>query len=151
MERITPRWLTHLLQRTPVEAGIYRLNRVKDESKVTVDCSDRDERVLPQTFVDYEEHPREYMLSAVNTVVDIHTRSTACAKVRNPLTMLLIRNKISCSLITNPGPFSSRRARKARDSVQSRLPPQTLCRRLRNRAPSLRHSRFPAWNSTAIP
>jgi hypothetical protein len=29
---------------------------------------------LPQTFVDYEEHPREYMLSAVNTVVDVHTR-----------------------------------------------------------------------------
>src|ERR1700677_1753967 len=74
MARITPRWLTHLLQWVPVEAGIYRLNRVKDESRVTVDCSDRDERVLPQTYVDYEEHPREYMLSAVNTVVDIHTR-----------------------------------------------------------------------------
>jgi Phage capsid-like protein len=74
MQRITPRWLTHLLQWVPVEAGIYRLNRVKDESKVTVDCSDRDERVLPQTFVDYEEKPREYMLSAVNTVVDVHTR-----------------------------------------------------------------------------
>ena len=54
MSRITPRWLTHLLQWTPVEAGIYRLNRVKDESKVTVDCSDRDERDLPQTYVDYE-------------------------------------------------------------------------------------------------
>ncbi len=74
MARITPRWLTHLLQWVPVEAGIYRLNRVKDESRVTVDCSDRDERVLPQTYVDYEEHPREYMLSAVNTVVDVHTR-----------------------------------------------------------------------------
>jgi Phage capsid-like protein len=74
MQRITPRWLTHLLQWVPVEAGIYRLNRVKDESKVTVECSDRDERELPQTFVDYEEHPREFMLSAVNTVVDIHTR-----------------------------------------------------------------------------
>jgi len=57
MVRITPRWLTHLLQWVPVEAGIYRLNRVKDEANVAVDCSDRDERVLPQTFVDYEEHP----------------------------------------------------------------------------------------------
>src|SRR5580658_9230176 len=72
MSRITPRWLTHLLQWTPVEAGIYRLNRVKDESKVTVDCSDRDERDLPHTFVDYESPAREYMLTAVNTVVDIH-------------------------------------------------------------------------------
>lgn len=74
LSRITPRWLTHLLQWVPVEAGIYRLNRVKDEAAVEVDCSDRDERVLPQTFVDYEERPREYMLSAVNTVVDVHTR-----------------------------------------------------------------------------
>src|SRR6202161_1905895 len=74
MLRITPRWLTHLLQWVPVEAGIYRLNRVKDEANVIVDCSDRDERVLPQTFVDYEEHPREYMLTAVNTVLDVHTR-----------------------------------------------------------------------------
>ena len=74
MSSITPRWLTHLLQWVPVEAGIYRLNRVKDASSVTVDCSVRDERVLPQTFVDYEEHPREYMLSAVNTVLDVHTR-----------------------------------------------------------------------------
>src|ERR1700685_2815672 len=74
MSSISPRWLTHLLQWVPVEAGIYRLNRVKDASKVTVDCSDRDERVLPQTYVDYEEHPREYMLSAVNTVLDVHTR-----------------------------------------------------------------------------
>ena len=74
LKRITPRWLTHLLQWVPVEAGIYRLNRVKDEANVTVDCSARDERELPQTFVDYQETPREYMLSAVNTVVDVHTR-----------------------------------------------------------------------------
>ena len=74
MSSITPRWLTHLLQWVPVEAGIYRVNKVKDEGNVTVDCSDRDERVLPQTFVDYVETPREYMLSAVNTVLDVHTR-----------------------------------------------------------------------------
>jgi hypothetical protein len=74
MGTITPRWLTHLLQWVPVEAGIYRLNRVKDASKVVVECSDRDERVLPQTFVDYEENAREYMLTAVNTVLDVHTR-----------------------------------------------------------------------------
>jgi hypothetical protein len=74
MSSITPRWLTHLLQWVPVEAGIYRLNRVKDASSVQVDCSVRDERVLPQTFVDYEERPREYMLSSVNTVLDVHTR-----------------------------------------------------------------------------
>ena len=74
MSRITPRWLTHLLQWVPLEAGIYRVNRVKDASSVTVDCSARDERVLPETFVDYDENPREYQLSAVTTVVEVHTR-----------------------------------------------------------------------------
>lgn len=74
MSSITPRWLTHLLPWVGVEAGIYRLNRVKDASRVLVACSQRDERELPETFVDYEENPREYFLSAVTTVVDVHTR-----------------------------------------------------------------------------
>lgn len=71
---ITPRWLTHLLPWSPVEAGIFRLNTVKDASRVLVGCSRRDESELPETFVDYNETPREYMLSAVNTVLDVHTR-----------------------------------------------------------------------------
>jgi hypothetical protein len=109
MSRITPRWLTHLLQWVPVEAGIYRLNRVKDESKVTVDCSDRDERTLPQTFVDYDEHPREYMLSAVNTVVDIHTRVSDLYSVpynqiaeQLRLTIEIIKERQESELINNP-------------------------------------------------
>jgi len=71
---ITPRWLTHLLPWVPVEAGIYRVNRVRDASRVEVACSLRDERDLPQTWVDYEDPAREYMLSAVTTIVDVHTR-----------------------------------------------------------------------------
>jgi hypothetical protein len=74
MITITPRWLTHLMAWIPVESGVYRLNKVKDASRVEVDCSSRDERVLPQTYVDYIEKPREYNLSAVNTVLDVHTR-----------------------------------------------------------------------------
>ncbi len=74
MVTITPRWLTHLLNWIPVESGVYRLNKVKDASSVEVDCSARDERVLPQTFVDYVVNPREYNLSAVQTIVDVHTR-----------------------------------------------------------------------------
>ena len=58
-----------------MEAGIYRLNKVKNASEVLTDCSGRgQERILPQTFVDYEPNPREYFLSAVNTVLDVHTR-----------------------------------------------------------------------------
>ncbi|WP_223815416.1 MULTISPECIES: family 2A encapsulin nanocompartment shell protein [Sphingobacterium] len=58
----------------PVESGVFRLNRVVGEEGIQVDCSRRDESVLPHTFVDYDENPREYNLSAVNTLIDIHTR-----------------------------------------------------------------------------
>jgi len=34
LSTITPRWLTHLLQWVPVEAGIYRLNQVKNPEEV---------------------------------------------------------------------------------------------------------------------
>lgn len=74
MGTITPRWLTHLLHWVPVEAGIYRVNKVKDPEHVTVDCSAKDERELPATYVDYEEWGREYVLNAVNTVLDVHVR-----------------------------------------------------------------------------
>ncbi|MBS0239914.1 MAG: hypothetical protein JSR89_15970 [Proteobacteria bacterium] len=74
MSSITPRWLVHFLSWVPVEAGIYRVNKVKDADRVEVACSLRDERILPQTFVDYVDNPREYLLSAVQTVLDIHTR-----------------------------------------------------------------------------
>jgi hypothetical protein len=71
---ISPRWLVHLLQWVPVEAGIYRLNTVRNPENVEVACTDRDESVLPQTFVNYDENPREYFLNAVSTVLDVHTR-----------------------------------------------------------------------------
>jgi hypothetical protein len=71
---ITPRWLAHLLQWIPVEAGIYRLNRVKNPEELRILCAKRDESELPQTFVDYEEQPREFYLNAVTTVLDVHTR-----------------------------------------------------------------------------
>jgi len=74
LSTISPRWLVHLLQWLPVEAGIYRLNKVKNPQDVLVACAKRDESELPQTFVDYEEAPREYFLSAVSTVLDVHTR-----------------------------------------------------------------------------
>ena len=71
---ISPRWLVHLLQWAPVEAGIFRLNRVKNPRQVTVTCSKRDESEITPTFVDYDEKPREYFLNAVTSVVDVHTR-----------------------------------------------------------------------------
>jgi hypothetical protein len=71
---ITPRWLVNFLQWIPVEAGIYRLNKVKNPNDVKVACAEHDEAELPQTFVDYEDQPREYFLNAITTILDIHTR-----------------------------------------------------------------------------
>jgi hypothetical protein len=76
---ITPRWLVSFLPWTPVEAGIYRLNRVKEDHgdiSAEVECSPRRDQDpdLPETFVEYEEAPREYSLNAVTTVLDVQTR-----------------------------------------------------------------------------
>jgi hypothetical protein len=73
---ITPRWLVSFLPWVPVEAGIYRLNRVKETEEIDVECSPSWERDadLPETFVDYETAPREYFLNAVTTVLDVQTR-----------------------------------------------------------------------------
>jgi hypothetical protein len=74
---ITPRWLVTFLPWTPIEAGTYRVNRVKeaqDKSRADVECSPAGEENLPETFVDYEDKPREYTLNAVTTVLDVQTR-----------------------------------------------------------------------------
>jgi hypothetical protein len=71
---ITPRWLVSLLEWVPVESGTYRINRVKQSGPIEVVCGARDERPLPETYVDYEEKPREHSLSVISTVVDVHTR-----------------------------------------------------------------------------
>jgi hypothetical protein len=71
---ITPRWLVQLLSWVPVESGTYRINKAKKDQPVDVTCGARDERKLPETFVDLEEKPREQTLSAISTIVDVHTR-----------------------------------------------------------------------------
>jgi hypothetical protein len=74
LSAITPRWLVQLLSWIPVESGTLRVNQVKNDADIEVVCGSRDERKLPETFVDYVEKPREYTLSAISTVVDVHTR-----------------------------------------------------------------------------
>ncbi|MDX2195820.1 MAG: family 2A encapsulin nanocompartment shell protein [Cytophagales bacterium] len=108
LSTITPRWLTHLMSWIPVESGVYRLNKVKDANNVEVDCSARDERELPHTFVDYEEKPREYNLSAVNTLLDVHTRvSDLYSKPYNQiseqlrLTIEVVKERQESELINN--------------------------------------------------
>jgi len=109
LSTITPRWLVHLLQWLPVEAGIYRLNRVKNPKDVRVACSQRDESELPQTFVDYDDQPREYFLNAVSTVLDVHTRVSDLyssphdqIKEQLRLTIETIKERQESELINNP-------------------------------------------------
>jgi hypothetical protein len=72
----TPRWLVNLLPWVPVEAGTFRVNRVKDtgSAAIAIACSPSDSDELPPAFIDYEENPREYTLSTVTTTVDVQTR-----------------------------------------------------------------------------
>src|SRR5882672_3861117 len=75
MQAITPRWLVNFLQWVPVEAGTYRVNKVVPTrpGSRTIECSPDDEVDLPEIYVDYEEKPREYTLSAV-------TRCSICRR-----------------------------------------------------------------------
>jgi len=110
MTTITPRWLVHLLPWQPVEAGIYRLNKVRHPESVDVACPGHDESELPQTFVDYEDQPREYLLNAVSTVVDIHTRvsdlySSPYDQIGEQLRLTIetIKERQESELVNNPG------------------------------------------------
>jgi hypothetical protein len=110
---ITPRWLPTLLPWTPVEAGIFRLNRVKDATdggSDDVECSPATNSDLPETFVDYETTPREYSLNAVTTVLDVQTRvsdlySSPIDQIQEQLRLLIekVKERQESELINNPG------------------------------------------------
>src|SRR5262245_59166886 len=70
---ITPRWLVQLLPWTPVEAGVYRLNRVIDDD-INIKCSPDDDEDRTIDCVRYEEKPREYVLSTCTKTIEVHTR-----------------------------------------------------------------------------
>ena len=101
LSTITPRWLVHLMHWVPVEAGIYRVNKAKDPSAIEVDCSNKDERELPATFVDYEEWGREYVLNAVNTVVDLYSSPHNQIREQLRLTIETVKERQESELINN--------------------------------------------------
>jgi Phage capsid-like protein len=88
---ITPRWLVRLLDWKPIEAGTFRRNRVDESKVIESTCSHEDESVLASTFVDYEESPREYRLSNINAVLNVHTR------VSDILSSPMTRSASSCA------------------------------------------------------
>ncbi len=127
---ITPRWLVSFLPWTPVEAGIYRLNRVVDpkgEIRAEVECSPRNDADLPETFVPYDKSPREYSLNAVTTVLDVQTRvsdlySHPIDQIQEQLRLLIEKvkerqeneliNNAEYGLLTNAAPSQKIKTRK---------------------------------------
>jgi hypothetical protein len=120
MTEITPRWLAKLLPWVDVDGGVYRVNRVAKaakgkpanefgETKVDLLTVDGGEPRLPTTFVDYEEDPREYHLSTIQTVLHTHTRvtdlySNKIDQLREQirLTVEAVREREEWELINNP-------------------------------------------------
>ncbi len=130
---VTPRWLVRLLPWTPVEAGTYRVNKVKEATDSGIAHrsaapSDGDE--LPTAFVDYEEQPREYTLSTVTTTIEVQTRisdlyRSPMDQVREQLGVLIemvkerqeneLVNNANYGLLSNAAPVDAGRdARPAR-------------------------------------
>ncbi len=74
----TPRWLVSFLPWTPVEAGTYRVNRVKNgvspDVVAAIECGIEEAQKLPEAGIDYEEQPREYTLCTVTSTIEVQTR-----------------------------------------------------------------------------
>jgi hypothetical protein len=107
---VTPRWLVSLLPWTPVEAGTYRVNKVKDggEKGIGIECSPSDANDLPSAFVDYDEQPREYTLSTVTTTIEVQTRisdlyRSPMDQVREQLAVLIemVKERQESELVNN--------------------------------------------------
>jgi encapsulin shell SprI-like protein len=105
---ITPRWLVRFLDWKPLEAGTLRVNKVNEGKSIESVCSHEDESPIVSTYVDYEEKPREYRLSSINAVLNVHTRvsdilSNPYDQVREQLRLLIesVKEKQESELLNN--------------------------------------------------
>ena len=100
LSSITPRFLLHLLSWVPVEAGIYRVNRVVNPDRVELHAEVGGENI---------ENPREYTLRAISTRLDVHTRvsdlySSPHDQVAQQLRLTIetVKERQETELINNP-------------------------------------------------
>jgi len=105
---ITPRWLVRLLDWKPLESGTFRLNKVDESKAIESVCSHEDESTIASTFVGYLDEPREYRLSSINAVLNVHTRvsdllSNPYDQVREQLRLLIesVKEKQESELLNN--------------------------------------------------
>ena len=107
---ITPRWLIRLLDWKPLEAGTLRVNRVVDEESVEVVCEPKEEHMLPASFANYQEKPREYTLNSITSVLQISTKISDLysnpydqIKEQLRLTIETVKERQESELINNAG------------------------------------------------
>jgi hypothetical protein len=105
---ITPRWLVRFLDWKPLEAGTLRLNKVDESKIIDSTCDHSDESPLAPTFVEYQDEPREYRLSSINAILNVHTRvsdilSNPFDQVREQLRLLIeaVKEKQEGELLNN--------------------------------------------------
>ena len=105
---ITPRWLVRLLDWKPLEAGTFRVNRVDEGKAIESTCGQTEPSALPSTYVEYIEKPREYRLSSISAVLNVHTRisdifSNPYDQVREQLRLLIetVKEKQESELLNN--------------------------------------------------
>lgn len=105
---ITPRWLVRFLDWKPLESGTLRVNKVNEDKTIESICAHEDESPLVSTFVDYQDKPREYRLSSINAVLNVHTRvsdllSNPYDQVREQLRLLVesVKEKQESELLNN--------------------------------------------------
>jgi hypothetical protein len=105
---ITPRWLVRLLDWKPLEAGTFRVNRVDEGKAIESLCSQTEESAMVPTYVEYQEKPREYRLSSISAVLNVHTRisdifSNPYDQVREQLRILIenVKEKQEGELLNN--------------------------------------------------
>lgn len=98
--------------RSHLERIKERLRKPQDkhgQAEIAFSAGHKGEPELPQTFVNYERHPREYELSVAQTILNVHTR--VADLYNNPmdqfqeqlrLTKEALRERQEIELLTNP-------------------------------------------------
>ncbi|WP_117213586.1 family 2A encapsulin nanocompartment shell protein [Allorhizocola rhizosphaerae] len=106
---ISPRWLLQMLPWVPVEAGVYRVNQVRNPEAIEISDPEQAEVELAETFVDYEPAPREYFVRnlssslAVNTrVADLHRRPYDQMEEQLRLVVEALKERQERDIITHP-------------------------------------------------
>jgi len=127
---VTPRWLVRLLDWKPLEAGTLRVNKVVEDESASVICGQKDGQTLPESFVNYEEKPREYTLNSISTVLDVQTKVSDLysnpfdqIKEQLRLTIETVKEKQESELVNNDGYGLLKNAAKSQRIKTRKGPP----------------------------